>query len=206
MSILNGKILNKFWLFSVKTSLFLLFPKVVIIKLFSCLKIAFSLSLSSLRSCHILFSKVVTLLFYKDANCLSLPFIFLSCRFVFLEEFAVSVYYFTRPNVLYMCYSACWIELGLFSFQKRRLGVNLNNIFKYLMGGREEPEPDFSVLPSERTGGSGHKLKCKKFHLNRLFLVWGWLNTRTVISREVVKSPFLEILKTQLDMVLSNLV
>lgn len=73
-----------------------------IVKLFSCLKIAFSLSLSSLRSCHTLFSKVATSLFREDANCLSLPFIFLSCKFVFLEVFAVSVYYSTRPNVLYM--------------------------------------------------------------------------------------------------------
>lgn len=87
-----------------KTGVSLLFPNVV--KFFTCVKIAFSLSLSSFRSCHILFSKVVTLLFYEDANCLSLPFIFLSCRFVFVEVFAVSVYYSTRPNILYMDYSA----------------------------------------------------------------------------------------------------
>jgi len=45
---------------------------------------------------------------------------------------------------------------------------NLNNIFKYLMGGRKEAESDYSVLPSERIGGNEHELKYKKFHLNRL--------------------------------------
>lgn len=89
-----------------KTGISLLFPNVVIIKFFSCVKIAFLLSLSSLRSCNILFSNVVTLLFYGDPNCLSLSFIFLSCRFVFLEVFAASVYYSTRPKVLYMYCSA----------------------------------------------------------------------------------------------------
>ncbi|KAK4813145.1 hypothetical protein QYF61_013110, partial [Mycteria americana] len=51
-------------------------------------------------------------------------------------------------------------EPGLFSLQKRRLRRNLNNKYKYLIGGcREEGDRLSSVLPSDSTRGNGHKLK-----------------------------------------------
>jgi len=60
----------------------------------------------------------------------------------------------------------------------------------------------FSVMPSARTRGNGHKLKHRKLALNirnHFFYCEG-----DRLLREVVESPSLEILKSRLDTVLGN--
>jgi len=93
-------------------------------------------------------------------------------------------------------------KLGFFSLKKRRLRGDLRNAFKHLKGGcQQDGSRFFSVVPSNRTRGNGHKLKLRKFHLNmrnnffplRVTEPWNRL------PWEVVESPSLEIFKTRLD-------
>jgi len=111
----------------------------------------------------------------------------------------------SSPN----CLKIRLMELGLFSLEKQRLRGHFISIFKYLKGGcKEDGARLFSLLPSDKTRGSEHKMEHRRFHLNirRCFFTVKLTEYYNRLFREVVISSSLAILKSHLDMILSSLV
>jgi len=99
-------------------------------------------------------------------------------------------------------------ELGLFSLEKRRLRGDLRNTSEYLQGGGQEDGARlYSVVPSDRTSGNGHKLEQRKLQLNprKNFFPLRVMKPLPRLPREAVESPSLEIFQPRLAAVLCSL-
>jgi len=99
-------------------------------------------------------------------------------------------------------------ELGPFSLERRWLREDLINFYKYLEERcKAEGARLYSVVPSDRTRGSGHKLKHRRFPLiirKDFFFTVRMTEHWHRLLKEVVESPFLEIFKSHPDIILAN--
>jgi len=82
------------------------------------------------------------------------------------------------------------------------------NAHKYLKGGcQKDGAKLFSMMPSDRTRGNGHKMKQRKFHLNmrKNFFILRVTKHWNRPHRGDVESPFPRMFKIHLYAVLCNL-
>jgi len=100
-------------------------------------------------------------------------------------------------------------ELGLFSPEKRGLKGDVIAAFQYLKEAYKKPgEGRFTRACSDRTTGSGFKLKDGRFRLDlrKKFFTMRLVRHWNRLPREAVSAPPLEVFKARLDGALGNLV
>ena len=86
---------------------------------------------------------------------------------------------------------------------------DLINVYKYLRCGRQRDKARFfSMVRGNKTRGSSHKPKHRKFctNVHKNFFTVRVMKHWSRLPREVVESPSLEMFKTHLDTYLCNLV
>jgi len=99
-------------------------------------------------------------------------------------------------------------EFGLFSLEKRRLRGGLIAAFQYLMGAyRKDGEQLFIKEHSDRTRGSGFKLKEGRFRLDfgNMLLTLRTVRHRYRLPREAVTVLSLAVIRARLVGALSTL-
>ena len=93
-------------------------------------------------------------------------------------------------------------DLGLFSLEKRRLRGDLINVYKYLRCGRQRDKARFfSMVRGNKTRGSSHKPKHRKFctNVHKNFFTVRAMKHWNRLPRAVVQSASLEKFKIHLD-------
>ena len=89
---------------------------------------------------------------------------------------------------------------------KRRLRGDLTALFKYLKGDYSEKGVGlFSLVTGDRMRGNHLKLRKRRISGETL-LQKGFLRTGIVSSRMLVESPFLDVFKRHLDVVLRDII
>lgn len=97
----------------------------------------------------------------------------------------------------------------VFSLEKRSLREHLITLYNCLREGCSEVGVGpFSQITSDRTRGNGNEFRQWSFRLSngKSFIEWVVKHWRDRLSREVGKSPFLEVFKRHVDGALRDMV